>query len=141
PATCARALEGSKPRLHVVPVPAGNYSDLQLNEKALFWLSKTSGSTKTALKALAISDEEPEVKTVTDDLERYELSADGKKMLIQKKTSLHVIEATAAPATLTKPEADLSGWTLSVVPREQWRQMFAGAWRGRARSTLDRGRY
>lgn len=137
--TVAIDFDGLPGRLHEVPVPAGNYSSLQVNDKALFWMSRQAGDRKAELKALAIGHDDPEVKTVTDDLSRFELSADGKRMLIQKTAALYVIDAAAGPASLLKKGVDLSGWSLSVVPRDEWRQMFDEAWRLERDYFYDRG--
>ncbi len=122
-------LAGIAERLYQVPVPAGNYSDLSVNDKGLFWLSRPTGSRKAALVAAPIARRDVEVKTVVEDVSSRERSADGKKLLVRKADKLYVIDAVAAPATLTKKEVDLSGWALSVVPRQEWRQMFDEAWR------------
>jgi tricorn protease len=66
---------------------------------------------------------------LVEDLHSYELSADGKKLLIRKGDAFHVIAAdAAAPAKLEKA-VDLGGWTLSIIPREEWRQIYTESWR------------
>ncbi len=67
-----------------------------------------------------------------EDVRNFELSADGKKLLVRKGGDLYVIDAgTAQPTaqTLAERRVDLSKWTFSVDPREEWRQMFVDAWR------------
>jgi tricorn protease len=64
----------------------------------------------------------------------YELSADGKKLLVRKEkdkdNDLYVFDASdEAPEKLDESKVDLSHWTFSFDPREQWRQMFVEAWR------------
>jgi len=60
----------------------------------------------------------------------YELSADGKKILVLKDNEIYVIDAAAAaPPALAEKRLDLSRWTFSLDPREEWRQMFVDAWR------------
>ena len=60
----------------------------------------------------------------------YEISLDGKSLLVTKKDALFIIDAGAsAPASLDEKGVDLSGWTFSISPREEWRQMFIEAWR------------
>jgi tricorn protease len=123
-------LAGIAQRLAALPLPAGNYTDLAVSEKALFWLSTPTGEKKKSLSAVAIGREKPEVKTVLADVKRYELSQEGKKLLVHKEDRLYVLDAAAEPASdLAKKAVDLSDWSLSVAPREEWRQMFAEAWR------------
>lgn len=119
-------------RISRVPVPAGNYTALAANEKALFWLSTPSaaGERKSALQAVVIANEDIEVKTVAADLKGYELSQDGKKLLLRKDGgALFIVDAAAAPATLEKKGVDLSAWNVSLPIRDEWRQMFIEAWR------------
>jgi tricorn protease len=136
-------LGGIQVRLREVPVPAGNYRNLQVNDQGLFWLSSPTGGGKVSLMAAPIADQDVEVKTVADDVRGYELSADGKKLLLNKGTGpaqkLYILDAAPAPATLAKKEVDLSGWSLSVVPQEEWKQMFDEAWRLERDYFYDRG--
>lgn len=122
-------LDGLETRLIDVPVPPGNYGGLFLNEKAMFWVSTDSGDRKTAIQGATITNENFEVKTVLADIRSYEMSQDGKKLLVHKGETLSIIDANAGPADLDKKNVDLSAWTLSVTPREEWRQMFVEAWR------------
>jgi tricorn protease len=132
--------DGLQARLQEVPVPPGNYTKLTINDKALFWTSTTAGETKANLMALPIGNDNPEVKTVASAVQSYEISGNGQKLLIQKDKSLHVVDAAAAAtADLTKHAVDLAGWTLSVIPREEWKQMFAEAWRLERDYFYDRG--
>lgn len=125
-------LEGLQSRIHEAPVPAGNYTRLMVNDKTLFFGAygdDDEGPANLTLKAIAITNEKPEVKTVASGLRLFELSADGKKMLLHKGDTIAVIDAAAAPAELDKNAIDLSGWSMSVVPGQEWRQMYVDAWR------------
>jgi tricorn protease len=131
--------DGIAARLYEVPIPAGDYRDLSVNEKALFYLSRTPGERASALAGVTIANENVEAKTVVSGVSNYELSGDGKKLLVRKGDALYVIDAAAGPADLAKKDVDLSHWALSVVPREEWRQMFAEAWRLERDYFYDRG--
>ena len=125
------ALDGLAERLHTVPVPPGNYSRLSASDDALFWLSEaTARDPALTLKAIAIGHDEPRRRTVVSKLDDYELSGDGKKLLIRRKDHLYVAGAKAEKITdLGDHEVDLDGWTFPIDPREEWRQMFRDAWR------------
>lgn len=125
------ALDGVAARLYEAPPKAGNYADLTVNGKALFWVDAPSGfERKRSLQAMEIKNEDPETKTVLADIAGYEMAQNGKKLLVRKKDSFFVIDAAPAPAgDLDKKSVDLSGWTLSLIPRVQWRQMFIESWR------------
>lgn len=123
-------LAGLQNRVTLVPVPPGNYSDLSVNEKQIYWISRESAApTKRQLMTLLITNEDPKPKTLVEDLKRYELSLNGKKLLIHKGDSFHVEDAgVSAPAKLEK-SIDLKGWTFAIDPREEWRQMYVDSWR------------
>jgi tricorn protease len=51
-------------------------------------------------------------------------------MLIRKKDALFIVDpSTGAPASLDKAKINLSGWTFSLKPREEFDQMYREAWR------------
>ncbi|MCG3127962.1 MAG: Tricorn protease [Phycisphaerae bacterium] len=121
--------DGVATRIIEVAVPAGNYGNLAVNDKALFWLSSPAGESKNTLQAVAISNENIEVKTVLADVASFELTPDGKKLLLRKGEALYIVDANADAAALDRKDVNLAGWTMSVTPREEWRQMFIEAWR------------
>lgn len=131
PAKVEVTLEGITERIYEVPIKAGNYGSLSANDKALFFTNRPSGfEPKSSLESLEIKNEQIETKTVTGDITSYELSDDGKKMLVRKKESFYVIDAAPAPASdLDKKSVSLGGISLSLIPRVQFRQMFTEAWR------------
>ncbi|HZL38322.1 MAG TPA: S41 family peptidase [Tepidisphaeraceae bacterium] len=131
--------DGIAARLIKAPLPPGNYSALALNAKSLFWIAKPTGQEKGSLIGADISNDNMEIKTIAPDVDSFELSEDGKKILLGKgkvrdgpgfgPSSLFIIDAAVAPADLNKKQVDLSHLALSVIPREEWRAMFADAWR------------
>ena len=136
-------VDGLAARLFRVPVPSGRYASLQTDGKRLFWLSvEESFERKSKLQALAIGREKPEVKTVLEGVREFQLSGDRKKLLVrrQKDDELLVFDAgDKAPEKLDDSRVDLSRWTFSFDPREQWRQMFVEAWRLERDYFYDRG--
>ena len=136
-------LEGLSARLFKVPVPAGRLGSLQTDGKRLYWLSvDDSPEQKSKLQALAIGREKPDVKTVMDGVAEFQISADDKKLLVRKEkvNDLYVFDAgDKAPEKLDESKVDLSRWSFSFDPREQWRQMFVEAWRLERDYFYDRG--
>jgi tricorn protease len=122
-------LAGVARRLQPVPVAPGNNGSLAANDQGLFWLSAVAGERRLSLVGVPISNRRADVKTVATDVTGFELSQDGKKLLVRRRQGLFVVDARPAPADLSQGAVNLAGWTLSVVPREEWRQMFAEAWR------------
>jgi tricorn protease len=121
--------EGLAERLREVPVPPGNYDDLRVGEKALFFLSSAAGETKRALAGVTIARQDIKVETLVEDVTHAELCADGKTLLVGKADALYLIPSEVKKADLDKKAVDLSAWRLPVQPRQEWRQMFLEAWR------------
>ena len=122
---------GIETRLYEVPVPPGNYGGLSVTDKALFWVSTETGvDRKPALVGASIARENVEVKTLVPDIKDYELSLDNKKLLVRKEDALYIVDAAVADKIdLDKKKVVLDGWALSVIPRQEWREMFTEAWR------------
>lgn len=121
--------EGIIERIELVPVPAGNYSAVSVGAKRLFFMSSESGGS-SSLAAVDIATKDVEVKTIVKDATAYELSRDGKSLMVRKGAGVFVIDAGAgANADLSKAGVDLSNWKFPLIPREEWRQMFVEAWR------------
>ncbi|MFO0858644.1 MAG: S41 family peptidase [Phycisphaerales bacterium] len=122
--------DGLMARIDIVPVPAGNYSNLFAGENTLYWHSFDAGSEANTLKVLKITNQKPEAKTVAGGIRASLISQDRKKLLIHSGESLYVVDAGDGETKLDdKAMVDLSGWTLSVMPRDEWRQMYIDAWR------------
>ncbi|MFQ5676379.1 MAG: S41 family peptidase, partial [bacterium] len=123
--------EGIQRRIMEVPVPPGNYGNLTVNDKRLFWTEQeTSLARKRKLVALDIDNKEIHPQTLVEDIKNYELSLDGKKIMVHKNDDLYVLDADkSAPEKLDKLKVDLKNWLFAVDPREEWQQMFVDAWR------------
>ncbi len=134
-------VEGLATRVIEVPVPAGNYNGLSMDAKRLYFISRPTGRDgKVALKTLALDNKKPEPETFIEEFTSYELSLDGKKILIRKARDFYVVDAGAkAPTDLAKAAVPLRDWTFSLDPRLEWRQMFTEAWRLERDYFYDRG--
>jgi tricorn protease len=122
--------------LSEVPVPAGNYDELQITDKRLCWLDRSDEAPpKLALKCLDIANKGEELDTVAADIKSFEISLDRKKMLIAKDRAFYVFDSDlkasgfADQKALGKAAINLSGWSFSTNPRADFRGIFADAWR------------
>ncbi len=126
-------LAGLLDRVYEVPLAPGVYSGLSANDKALFFIDRESRAAgRSKLKATEIKNRDIQAKVLVEDVRGFELSADGKKILVRKGRDIHVIDAgTAAPtlSTMAERKVDLSNWRFSIDPRAEWRQMYVDAWR------------
>jgi tricorn protease len=126
-------------RLDEVPVPPGNYDSLDATEKRLCWTNWTDASDdperKAALQCLDIANKGDEPDTVLSDVKGYEISLDRKKMLVYKHDDFYVFDSEVKGAglsdakTLAKNAVDLSHWTISTNPRDEFHGIFLDAWR------------
>ena len=118
-------------RLYDVPVTPGNYSNLMVTEDRLLFIAVDDlHERKRHLKAMKITNDEPKVESLVEEIQGAELSANRKKLLVRKSSKLYIIDADAsAPAKLEKKDVDLADWKFPLTPREEWRQMFVDAWR------------
>ncbi|HOC16819.1 MAG TPA: S41 family peptidase [Vicinamibacterales bacterium] len=136
-------LEGIEARIVEIPVPPGNYSDLSVDGKRLYYVSRDAGrDAKRMLKTFPIDNKKPEAETFAEDIVSYELSQDGKKLLLRKAKDFYVLDAAAkAPAApeLAKRQVPLKDWTFRLDPREEWAQMYQEAWRLERDYFYDRG--
>ncbi|MBB4844733.1 tricorn protease [Paucibacter oligotrophus] len=128
--------EGLKDRLFEVPLAAGNYSHLKTDGKRLWFLDAEGGAErKTSLKTLSIDNLGGSAETVSADVRSFELSADGKKLMLLRGNGgstpeiLLVDAAPKLPAELPKFQVRWSDWQIATEPRQEWRQMFQDGWR------------
>ncbi len=123
-------LAGLQNRVSAVPAPPGDYTSLAATGKHLFWISQTIGTgAKANVMSLEITNKDPKPKVFAEDVHQFELSEDGKKMLLSKGDDYYVVDSSKdAPVKLEK-SVDLKGWTFSLNPHEERRHMFVEAWR------------
>ena len=129
-------LDGIGTRISEVPAPAGNHDELTATGKRLCWLDlDREDPDKTTLACLDIANKGDKPETIIEGVRGYELSGDGKKLLIRKKDDLYVLDSSVkadalkAPKTLEDAKVDLKNWTFTIVPTEEFREMFLDAWR------------
>jgi tricorn protease len=68
-----------------------------------------------------------EEKAIVDDADAYQISADGKKILIAKQNSFSIVDV-AADQKLDK-KLPTNQLEMTVVPKEEWKQIFNDVWR------------
>ncbi|MFG0329776.1 MAG: S41 family peptidase [Phycisphaerales bacterium] len=123
-------LEGLASRLYEVPAPPGNYGELEALKERLLWSSRADRTSRqVALQALPIRNKDPEVETLVDGIDGYELAMNREHLLIRRGEALYVVGAGGSVALDDDTRVDLSAWSFSITPREEWRQMFIEAWR------------
>ncbi len=129
-------LDGITTRLQEVPVPPGNYRDLQVANEKLCWINEDPADPqKNTLECVAIANKGDKPETLLDGVKGFEVSADGKKMMVHKQNDLFVFDSSVSadalknPKMLTDAQVDLKTWNFSVIPVQEFREAYLDAWR------------
>ena len=87
------------------------------------------------MQCLDIANKDDEVDTVLSDVKSFEISLDRKKLLVSKGDDFYIFDsdvkagALGDPKTLSKATINLSHWTFTTNPRDEFRGLFLDAWR------------
>jgi len=139
-------LDGIASRLQQLPLAPGNYSDLAVSDTRICWLDHNPAEpVKAALQCLEIGNKGQRPDTLFNEVRAYEMSANGKKLLVRRQLPVppgvpppapdfFVVDTTAKGFTLQgrvldESRIDLRNWTFSVIPAEEYREAFVDAWR------------
>lgn len=125
-------LDGLSQRLIELPIVPGNYRYLTVNDKALFWMDVITGEKpQRNLLALPIGNQEPEVQRLASDMNGFELTKDGKSIVMQDKENQFCrFEASGQPPKPSDAkQVPLKNWMFAVDRQAEWRQMLIEAWR------------
>lgn len=126
---------GLADRLYEVPLPAGNYNGLDVDDKRLYFLDREMGENKSSLKTLAIGNAGSKPELLVAGVRDFDLARDKKHLYYRTATpngpgEMLVIEAGAKlPSDLSKAKVKIDDWTFVSNPRLEWKQMFNDAWR------------
>jgi tricorn protease len=119
-------VEGFEQRVRALPAAAGAYSSLQANAGAVFYLAGDAAAGKAQLKMYDLKERKESV--VLEGVARYQLSADGKKLLWQHGEDWSIADARPGQKS-SEGLLPLAKLQIQVHPREEWRQMYYDAWR------------
>lgn len=120
--------EGLEARAIQLPVPPGSFSRMVVadGEKLVYGRTGTRGNGEAGIKVYNYKDDEKEEKAVTA-FGSFDLSADGKKLLVMRGSSATVVDA-AAGGGKAQP-VSTGAMTVTIDPRAEWKQIFNDAWR------------
>jgi tricorn protease len=121
-------LEDFEARGVVLPPAAGNYANLKaIKGKLLFRRLPRTGSSDTKSPVMYFDFTEREEKPVLEDANVYEVTSDGKKMLVLLQNRWAILDIKS-PQKFEKPivTADMEA---TVDPKAEWKQMFDDAYR------------
>src|SRR5205823_161501 len=108
-----------------VPVQAAAYRNLASAGGALYYIRTGS---KDAKPAFFVYDLAARKETALGSIGGYEISADGKKMIVSQDGKHGIIDLPKAPVTVSEA-LDLSGMEVRLDRRKEWTQMYHECWR------------
>jgi len=134
--------DGIADRLVEVPVPPGNYDGLAASPGRLHWVSfdnrgmmppEDDSPRGGTLQTYEIEKEK--LSTLSPGVTGYDVSGDGKVLVFRSKDIFTRISTDATSLPKADPgepddsKVDLSGWSVKINPRDEWKQMLREAWR------------
>lgn len=126
--------DGLKYRIERLPLDAGNYRYLSVNDDMVFYLTKDDGDFNrfeyrevSAMNLHAFDLKDRKAHKVIEGINEYKLSASGSAIVYKKGKSVGIISSGARESS--GHELNLSALEMKQHPREEWRQIFNEAWR------------
>ncbi|HTD04618.1 S41 family peptidase, partial [Undibacterium sp.] len=129
-------LEGLQQRIVALPVAERNYDSLSVAaDGALFYLERKQPGASTEPPEVERKDdaelyrfnfEDRKAKSLKQGIAAYDMSADGKKLLLQYGKGM--LQVSDAKENLDIKLVDLTQVRMLVNPREEWEQIFNETW-------------
>ncbi|MES2037283.1 MAG: S41 family peptidase [Pseudomonadota bacterium] len=126
---------GLAERLYQVPLAYGNYRDLAIDDKRIYFSELEGTDGKGTLKTLTISKTSPQPDIFAGNIRQFDLSADKKHVFYRQQigtgpNEFFVVEAGAKqPGDVSKSKVSINDWAFFLSPKLEWQQMYADAWR------------
>jgi tricorn protease len=121
-------LDGLESRLVLLPMNPGNYGSLGAVKGKVVYHQMPNTGAEDQRKPLKYFDlEKREQKTFSDQVDWYQIAANGEKILISKDDNLYIIKAEENQSA--DKALRLSEMQMFIDPREEWKQILVDAWR------------
>ena len=124
--------DGLQNRIIALPVPVGNYSNLQIGQKGhVYYLEAPATEPEPGPKGAKLHKydlKERKDKVIMSDVSDYEISADKKKILYRMDDSWGIAELSDDIKT-EKGKLNIDAIEVFIEPRTEWAQIFNEAWR------------
>jgi tricorn protease len=132
--------DGIHDRIVGLEIQPGNYSDIRMVGDRIFYLRRTVaddageeeeelGNERDRKRHLAVYSLEDRKETVLGDVNAYEITADGKKMLVKIKKDYAIIDLPKDKLETKDHELKLSGLDMQLDRHAEWKQIYFEAWR------------
>ena len=113
-------------RILALSAEPGNYNELSAVEGKLYYLRRSDPDHKSSL---AVVDLKENKETVLGEVDWFDISADGRKMLLRRGNSRYVIDLPGGRLDLKDPPLNTSDMKIPVNKKEEWMQIFNESWR------------
>ena len=122
------ALSGFEQRVVILPLAPGNFGGLRaVSGKVVFLRVPNTGSADKKKPLIYYDLDKREEKTVVDDADMFDVSSDGKKVLVGKSGSYSIVDVAENQKLEKKmPTAQI---TMTIDPKAEWKQIFTDVWR------------
>jgi tricorn protease len=117
--------DGMEFRILDLPVPGGDYRNLQVGTTGQVYFLKTVDN-RTSLQRFELTTRKTE--PFLADADDFVVSADGKKLLYRTKTAWSIV-ATTKKVEPSEGRIATDAIEIRIDPRAEWEQMFDEAWR------------
>ena len=118
--------DGLSSRILDLPIPAAQISNLQAGPEGQVFYLRTADE-KTALMRFDLKERKSE--PLLPDIEDYEISADGKKLLYHAHDDWAIVSASAKKIEAGEGKLKTAGIEVRIDPRAEWAEMYEDAWR------------
>jgi tricorn protease len=134
PARVAIDFEDIEGRVEPLPLPRGNYRRLGFAKGALFFLDCDEGDFNRfdirepgPRKLQAFDVAKRKARTLLEAVDDYRISADGSRIAWRRGDEVGIVDSSAENAK--QEPLDLSGLTMKLDPRAEWKQIYREVWR------------
>ncbi|MBV9010329.1 MAG: PD40 domain-containing protein [Verrucomicrobia bacterium] len=139
PVTVKVDLDGIHDRISGLEIQPGNYSDIRMIDDRIFYLRRTVADSegeneeegddrdrKAHLCFYSLTDRK---ETVLGDVNGYQISADGKRMLVKIKKDYAIIDLPKDKLETKDHELKHAGLDMQLDRHAEWKQIYLEAWR------------
>ncbi len=116
---------GLKDRIATLPIKASGYSSLTSVGNSLYYLRRGTLEKKATLLMYNFDDEK---ETELGHIDGFEVSADGKKMLVKQGKKFAIIDLPKSPLKI-EHTLNLSNMKVMLDRHAEWQDIFVDSWR------------
>jgi len=118
-------VDGLPQRIAVLPTAPAGYRNISIVGEKVYYIRK---GTKDEKAKLFLYELDKQKETELGDANGYEISADGKKMIVGADGAYAIVDVPAGKLDL-KEKLNLSDMKMLLNRREEWTQIFNESWR------------